>query len=545
MKACVRSLQASETPDAKALFVRLVKMHAGYDNRLVRQYLIRAIRDPWCRVGQLVPAALALIRADPVGGQCIQRAVAAWPSGLSTQDLFGTDGLAALAGDDLLTAVLESTPATGLDFEHFLTLARRALLLDVLALQSPEAPDASLLRFCCSMARQCHVNEYVYNDTPEEQRGVAWLRDAISRRLIEGMRVPGIWTAALACYSALCSLPDCRRLATVMTEPALAGLFSQQVRQPLQEHDDRKALRTLTPIDDEVSKLVGRQYGDHPYPRWVKLPSSSAPVRFASFLATELGLDSSRFAHQGDKIDVLIGGCGTGQQSIQTAQRFPTARILAVDLSAASLAYARRKTRELGVSNIDYARADILGLDSLGRSFDLIECVGVLHHLDDPVAGWRVLRAVLRPGGIMKIGLYSELARRDIAAAQERIAAERYAPTTEGIRRFRLDLQLDDRWRPFRNLTALEDFYDTSGCRDLLFHAREHRFTLPRIKQILEELELDFVKFNLDPAVQQRYSLQFPGELARADLNCWTQFEVENPSTFRGMYHFYVQKPER
>ena len=42
-------------------------------------------------------------------------------------------------------------------------------------------------------------------------------------------------------------------------------------------------------------------------------------------------------------------------------------------------------------------------------------------------------------------------------------------------------------------------------------------------------------------AVQQRYALRFPGELARADLNCWTQFEVENPTTFLGMYNFYVQ----
>ena len=150
------------------------------------------------------------------------------------------------------------------------------------------------------------------------------------------------------------------------------------------------------------------------------------------------------------------------------------------------------------------------------------------------MAGWRVLRSLLRPGGMMHIGLYSELARRDIAAAQKLILAQGYAATAEGIRRFRLDLQLTDRWRPFRGLTALEDFYDTSGCRDLLFHAKEHRFTLRQIKEALAELDLEFVKFNVDRAVQQRYALRYPGELARADLNCWTQFEVENPGTFLG-----------
>jgi SAM-dependent methyltransferase len=542
MKACIRSLQARETPDAKALFVRLVKMPTTYANRFVRHYLIRALSDPWCRTGQLVPASLALIKANHAAGKCIERAVASWPTALSKEDLFGTEGLAALASDDLLTAVLENTPAAGLDFEHFLTLARRALLLEVLASQSPDNADSSLLRFCCAIARQCHINEYVYSCTIEENDGVAWLRDAISKRITEAKAVPGVWLAAFACYSPLLELPQCQRLADAMTQPPLAGLFSQQVSQPVRENNYRNTLRRLTPIDDEISRSVSRQYEEHPYPRWVRAPSTDAAVPFGAFLASELGVESPRFTRRDAKIDVLIAGCGTGQQSIQTAQRLPEARILAVDLSAASLAYAKRKTRELGIANLEYAQADILRLESVDKTFDYIECVGVLHHLDDPVAGWRVLRNILRPGGVMKIGLYSELARRNIAAAQKLIVAEGYESTTDGIRRFRVDLQLVDRWRPFRSLTAMEDFYDTSGCRDLLFHAKEHRFTLPQIKEILAELELDFLKFNVDSDVQQRYSLRYPGELARADLNCWTQFEVENPSTFLGMYHFYVHK---
>jgi len=542
MNACIRSLQASETPAAKALFVRLVKTGTSYNNRFVRQYLIRALSDPWCRTGQLVPASLALIKSSREAGQCIERAVASWPTALSKEDLFGTEGLAALATDDLLSAVLENTPAAALDFEHFLALARRALLLDVLALQSPDQADSLPLRFCCAMARQCYINEYVYDCTTEEYDGIIRLRDEISKCIAEAKPVPGIWVAAFACYSPLSLLPDCQRLAGVMTEPPLAGVFSQQVREPVQENGYRATLRKLTPIDDETSRLVCSQYEDHPYPRWVRSPSIDGAVPFRAFLASELGLESPRFARQDDRIDVLIAGCGTGQQSIQTAQRFPAARILAVDLSAASLVYAKRKTRELGIANVEYAQADILRLESIGKTFDFIECVGVLHHLGNPVAGWRVLRSILRPGGVMHIGLYSELARRDIAAAQDLIVAQGYEATTEGIRQFRHDLQLVDRWRRFRGLTALEDFYDTSGCRDLLFHAKEHRFTLRRIKEILAELELDFLRFNVDPAVQQRYAVQYPGELARADLNCWTQFEVENPGTFLGMYNFYVHR---
>ncbi len=205
MKACLRSLRANETPAARALFVRLVKTRTSDDSGLVRPYLIRALSDPWCRTGQLVPASLALIKSHREAGQCIERAVASWPTALSKEELFGTEGLAALAADDLLTAVLENTPAAGLDFEHFLTLARRALLLDVLASQLPDEADSSLLRFCCALARQCHINEYVYNCTAEESDGVTWLRDAVSNRVTEAKPVPGAWIAAFACYSPLSS----------------------------------------------------------------------------------------------------------------------------------------------------------------------------------------------------------------------------------------------------------------------------------------------------------------------------------------------------
>ncbi|HZQ62184.1 MAG TPA: class I SAM-dependent methyltransferase, partial [Casimicrobiaceae bacterium] len=538
MQACIRSLRAGETPGAKAAFVHLVKSGAPENDSVVRRYLTRALAEPWCRPGQLVPATFALIRSQGAVGQCIERALGAWPGSLSKQELFGADGLAAMAADDLLVAVLENTPAIGLEFEHFLTLARRAILIHV-ASPSVEPGDASLLRVACALARQCYINEYVYNRTAEEDEAVAWLREKMSNRS-ETNAESGAAIAAFASYAPLHSIADCERLASAMMQPPLAGLFAQQVKEPLRENEYRATLRKLTPIDDVTSKAVGHQYEANPYPRWVRSPSVES-ISFRAFVENELGLDAGALARRNDRIDVLIAGCGTGQQSIQTAQRFSGARILAVDLSAASLAYARRKTRELRLSNVEYAQADILQLDRLGKTFDYIECVGVLHHLDDPLRGWRVLRSLLRPGGIMRIGLYSALARRDIAAAARQAAELGYTPTAEHIRRFRLDLQLQDRWRPFRALVKLEDFYDTSGCRDLLFHVKEHRFTMEEIKRALAELELQFVRFNVDADVQHRYSQRFPGELARTDLTSWNQFELEHPDTFVGMYNFYVR----
>src|SRR5258708_25956756 len=123
------------------------------------------------------------------------------------------------------------------------------------------------------------------------------------------------------------------------------------------------------------------------------------------------------------------------------AQKFGDRHMLAVDLSLASLGYARRKSEELGLT-IAYAQADILELErdlkKGGRQFDLIESLGVLHHLADPWAGWRALLSLLRPGGFMLLGLYSEMARRPVLAARARIAER--GGGAEDIRGFRQEL---------------------------------------------------------------------------------------------------------
>ena len=69
--------------------------------------------------------------------------------------------------------------------------------------------------------------------------------------------------------------------------------------------------------------------------------------------------------------------------------------------------------------NVEYIQADILDLGKLNKKFDIIESVGVLHHMDNPMAGWKVLDRFLKRGGLMKVGLYSELARRHIVKIRQ------------------------------------------------------------------------------------------------------------------------------
>ena len=209
--------------------------------------------------------------------------------------------------------------------------------------------------------------------------------------------------------------------------------------------------------------------------------------------------------------------------------------MLAVDLSRASLGYAKRKTIELGVRNIEYRQADILALSALEERYDLIECSGVLHHMQDPYEGWRVLRSLLKPGGRMRIGLYSELGRRAVVRARELIASQGYKPDAEGIRACRAALRSR---AEFQSIVRNEDFYSMSGCRDLLFHVQEHRFTLPQIEAMLARLQLRFQGFELaDSQTLASYRARFKEDSCAH----WHRFEEEFPDTFSRMYQFWVQ----
>lgn len=67
---------------------------------------------------------------------------------------------------------------------------------------------------------------------------------------------------------------------------------------------------------------------------------------------------------------VLEAGCGVGAQTITLARRSPDARFTSVDVSAESLAEARRRAEQAELTNVDFRAADIFSLPFEPESFD-------------------------------------------------------------------------------------------------------------------------------------------------------------------------------
>jgi tetratricopeptide (TPR) repeat protein/SAM-dependent methyltransferase len=538
-----RALTIREAPEFRTSFARCIRsIDLDVVDPDVRRLVTRALSEAWTRPSDLATVAIKLIGRIDAASECIERASHAWPARLPADELFGTAGIAVLADDPLLLALLETTHICDLPLERTLTMARHALLGEALRTGVDVAPGSAALAFHCALARQCFITEYVFATTDGEVALAGRLRAELDAALQLDAPVPVMWVCAVAAYLPLGNLRNAAALAGRSWPHAVAALITQQIAEPAEERQDRNAVPRLTAIDDDVSLIVRQQYEENPYPRWDKLPTPGGSSSVNDYLRQQFPSAGFRPLPNGRDLDILVAGCGTGQESIEMAQQFWEARVLAVDLSLSSLCYARRKTRERGLSNVEYVQGDITKLASIGRRFDVISSVGVLHHLADPKAGWQQLLSLLRPGGLMLLGFYSEVARRNVVAAREFVARGGYGADAAEIRRCRQDMIAADGGDRFRQLTTFRDFYTTSELRDLIFHVQEHRFTLPRIKSMLDELDLDLIGFLLEPPVVRAYQARFPADTELRDLDHWNAFESEFPDTFIGTYAFWAQR---
>ena len=539
--------------EAVRLYKQLLALkpdHAEACNNLGCVLLAQGKRDaagPWfARALVLMPqlfdefasVGAMLVAVNPALGEGMKSAAGAWPRRLPARDLLGPAGFEAVCADVLFRRVLESTTIRDVNLERLLTSIRLDLLRMASDVAAGDGVEDNVLGFCCALAKQCFINEYVFATTQEEAEQAERLKQKLVEALAQGANIPALWPTVVAAYFPLHSLPNAQLLLERAWPTALTEVLVQQVREPWEERQYRDLISRLTDIDDDVSVQVRGQYEENPYPRWVHAASASASITLDEHLRAQFPTAAFRPLGSSSGIDVLVAGCGTGRHPIEVARKYRDARVLAVDLSLTSLCYAKRKTPAALAERIEYAQADIVKLGSIERMFDLIEVSGVLHHLADPIAGWRVLLGLLRPGGFMHVGLYSELARRDIVAARAFILEQGYRPTADDIRRCRQDLHNS----PLSGVAKASDFFSTSECRDLLFHTQERRLTIPQIKSFIAENGLKFIGFEFAPQAMQRYRDIFGGDRFVRDLDRWHAFETERPDTFTGMYQFWIQK---
>jgi SAM-dependent methyltransferase len=247
----------------------------------------------------------------------------------------------------------------------------------------------------------------------------------------------------------------------------------------------------MSPADDPVAQ----QYQTYPYPardpaeerrRLITgSPSHLAEIRHYLYAGR---LDPARHGFR-----ALVAGGGTGDAAIMLAQQLADAgggEVVYLDLSERARAIAERRAEVRGLTNIAFHTASLLDLPALGLGdFDYVDCCGVLHHLDDPEAGVRALRAVLKDGGGIGLMVYAPYGRTGVYPMQEmlhRLGGDR--PLSERVgqaRRLWAALPASN-WLK-RNPFVGDHKRSDAELVDLLLHARDRPYTVAELTDLLAQ----------------------------------------------------------
>src|SRR6516165_2047193 len=346
--AARRALALRETAQTKTLFAQCVReARFTADDGRIRKLMLRALSEIWDRPRELAGACISLIKLDAVVDGFIARANSAWPARLPASELL--DLSIALSRDQLLGRLLESTPITDVGLERLLTNVRLAMLTTS---TTDSRRDEHLLGFYCAVARQCFINQYVFSMTEVEADQAQRLRELLERALAVGDPCPELWPEIVGAYFPLHTLSKAEELLNRSWPACVDALLVQQVTEPAEERRIAAGIPVLTSIEGEVSRAVRQQYEESPYPRWVNAGPPGQPV-----------ILKDRPPEQA--FDVFFAGCGTGLSTVEFARQSPRARVLAIDLSLASLCYAQRMTQSYGLTNVEFGQADITKLATI------------------------------------------------------------------------------------------------------------------------------------------------------------------------------------
>ncbi len=433
-------------------------------------------------------------------------------------------------GEELTCLGLRNVPVLNIEAEKILTGIRRYFLthLDNAASWPKEAID-----FLSSLAVQSWYNDFVFYETPEEKALLEKLEATLKQITTENKSGDVAEACLFALYGCYRPLYTIKKPGDKLPLPKnilydMKPLIKAQIQNPEREAEIIPTIPSFTEITDDISQAVRQMYEQRPYPRWKSTSMEELPAGVGEL---------------SKGIQILVAGCGTGQEPALYANSMPYARTTAVDLSLASIAYGKRMAEEIGyLSKIDFMQGDLMEVAKIGRMYDLVVSSGVLHHLKDPDKGLKAILSTMKPGGRINFLLYSQIAR-DFAlnGASAYIKERGFSSSTDDIRRFRHEvINLPDD-HPARRCIRASDFFMLSECNDLLFHVQEHRFTFPKMRELAENNGLELIHVYLSPPSQKKWQEMYGEELA-LDYDKLHAFEEANPDTFLEMYKMYFKR---
>ncbi|BAY62786.1 type 11 methyltransferase [Calothrix brevissima NIES-22] len=205
---------------------------------------------------------------------------------------------------------------------------------------------------------------------------------------------------------------------------------------------------------------------------------------------------------QKQDIRILDAGCGTGVGTEYLVHLNPQASVVGIDLSAGALAVAKERCQRSKADRVEFHHLSLFDVEQLPGEFDLINCVGVLHHTSDPIRGIQALAEKLAPGGLMHIFVYGELGRWEIQLMQKAIAllqGDKRGDYRDGVQvgrqlfsslpeNNRIVKREKERW-------SLENHRDENFA-DMYVHPQEIDYNIETLFELIDASGLEFIGFS-------------------------------------------------
>lgn len=450
-----------------------------------------------------------------------------------------------IATDPLLLASLTTFCFCDATMERLFITLRQSILFS--AARSMNISEEHM-SFALALATQARMNEFVWPVTPQETEILDQLEELLVQVDEQEQWSPSDIAPALvmlALYRHPADLKLSGSLGSSENKNWANNLHELVVKPVVMRQKEIKAAahipywRPATGTNNAVSQKVRAQYETNPYPRWQEIGFNTPDLyrRALSHNFPELNL--KHWQHK-PQLELLVAGCGTGRHAIRLAGYFRDLNVTAIDLSSRALSYAQQKAKDYNIHNIRFIQADILDFTTFPCTFDVIECSGVLHHMESPAEGLSALNNLLSATGIMKIALYSKTARKQIIALRALLEENQQKNIDPHLLRHAILLnQLPGNWDDIRRSP---DFYTMSNCRDLIFHEQEHQFDTDSIASLLSDNDMEFIGMLPPNTKRQVFEKEHGSLISGNTLDNWGQFEKTHPDTFDGMYQFYCQK---
>ncbi len=185
-----------------------------------------------------------------------------------------------------------------------------------------------------------------------------------------------------------------------------ALLSQSRVRYPVTDGIPRLLEPTKTPEEEAVRRKMQAFYETTTFPGYDGIDSPGVLMDKAKRSNFGVWVDKAI----NPRATVLEVGCGTGQMT-NFLGLCATRTVIGVDQSIPSLTLGNNFRNRFGLNNVQFVQGNIFAMPIAENSVDTLICSGVLHHTPDPQGGFEALLKLVKPGGVILIGLYNSYAR--------------------------------------------------------------------------------------------------------------------------------------